>query len=127
MERMLETVVVVIPMGRTLRMHDAHGITMRVIAGTGWVTERGDPEDYTLGAGEERRICSRGLTLVHAFGDTRLELSAPLGRALATVELGGSYREYAAAVWNEQLRHVASRAVAAVRGWVGTRRPASVR
>ena len=120
MERMLETMVLVIPKGRTLRMHDAQGITMRVIAGTGWVTERGDPEDYTLGAGEERRIGSCGLTLVHAFGDTRLELSAPLGRALATVELGGSYREYAAAVWNEQLRSVASRAIAAVRRWTGT-------
>ena len=127
MDRMFETMDVVIPMGRTLRMHDANGITMRVAAGTGWVTERGDPEDYALGAGESRRIGSRGLTLVHAFGDTRLELSAPSGRALPTIEVGGGYREYAAAVWNEQLRHVASRAVSAVRARVGTRRPASAR
>lgn len=113
MERMLETMEVKIPAGRTLRIRDARGTPVRIVEGTGWITEEDDPEDYALGPGDSRTIGTQGLTLAHAFEDTRIELS---GRA--TVELGSHYGEYAAAVWHEQLRSAAASAMASLRAWL---------
>ncbi|MBC8023620.1 MAG: DUF2917 domain-containing protein, partial [Burkholderiales bacterium] len=103
MERMLETLDVAIPKGRTMRVRNAKGTTLRMLEGTGWITEESNTEDYTLGAHESRCVGTDGLTLVHAFEDARLALEAPASTGAATVELGGGYREYAAAVWGEQV------------------------
>lgn len=109
MERMLESIEIAVPAGRTLRIHRAKGAVLRVVQGTGWITEEGDTEDYALGAGDTRRIGSAGLTLVHAFDAARLVLESASGSRCVTVELGGFYREYAAAVWREQLAGVGRR------------------
>jgi hypothetical protein len=103
MESMIESVAITIPCGRTLRIRNALGVTLRVAQGTGWITEADDTEDYALSAGGFRRIGTSGLTLVHAFDDVSLAIEGSGRAAAATLELGGGYREYAAAVWREQL------------------------
>jgi hypothetical protein len=113
MERMLETLEVTIPQGRTLRIHDASGMTLRLLDGDGWITEEDDTTDYILGAGEARRIETRGMTLVHAFREARVVIES----GAAQVELGGGYREYAAAVWMEQMAAVARAAGRKMRAW----------
>jgi hypothetical protein len=115
MEKMLETLDVAIPCGRTLRISHARGMKLRVIAGNGWVTEEGNVTDYALGAGGERRIGTDGLTLVHAFDAARITIEAPAHASSLTVALGGGYREYASAIWRQQLAAVASRAMRALR------------
>ncbi|HEU5310632.1 MAG TPA: DUF2917 domain-containing protein, partial [Candidatus Eisenbacteria bacterium] len=67
MERMLETLDLTIPAGRTLRIHDARGTTLRVTEGCAWITEYANADDYVLEAGDARRVAGNGLTLVHAF------------------------------------------------------------
>jgi hypothetical protein len=102
MERMLETLEVTIPQGRTLRIRNAAGTTLRLLDGAGWITEEDDTNDYILDAGDTRRIGTRGITLVHAFREVRVTIES----GMAQVELGGGYREYAAAVWMEQMAAV---------------------
>jgi hypothetical protein len=106
MEKMLEILDAAIPAGRTLRIRNARGVMLRVAEGVGWITEEGDNDDYALGPGNSRRIGTSGLTLVHAFEDARVALEAGLSSEPFTVDLGGGYNEYAAAVWHEQLAHV---------------------
>ena len=104
MERMLETLEVTIPAGRTLRIHDARGVTMRVVEGCAWVTEEANAEDYVLDASDERCVAGHGLTLVHAFKESRVTLDGTLAMARPSFEMGGGYNEYAAAVFIGMLR-----------------------
>jgi hypothetical protein len=113
MERMLETLDVRIPRSRTLRIRDAAGTTLRLLDGAGWITEEGDTNDYILEAGDARRIGTRGITLVHAFREARVTIES----GVAQVELGGGYREYAAAVWMEQMAAVARAAGRKMLAW----------
>jgi hypothetical protein len=112
MERMLETLEVTIPAGRTLRIRNARGTTIRVLEGGGWITEQDDTEDYVLEAGDQRTVGTAGVTLVHALRTARMAVSGH-----AAVELGGGYREYAAAVWSGQVAAVARAAGRKMKAW----------
>jgi hypothetical protein len=103
MERMLETLSISIPKGRTLRMRNAQGLALRAVEGTLWITEERDPADYALEAGDGRHVKSCGLTFVYAFEATRVELEAPAGAPMPAFEIGGGYNDYAAAVWKTQV------------------------
>ena len=76
MERMLETLEVTIPQGRTLRLQAPAGTTIRVVNGTGWITEENDNGDYVLASGDGRRVAATGLILVHAFREARVEIES---------------------------------------------------
>ena len=104
MERMLETLDLTIPAGRTLRIHDARGTTLRVTEGCAWITEDANPDDYVLEAGDARRVAGNGLTLVHAFKAVRMCVEGRRAAAPTTFELGSGYNEYAAAVFMVGLR-----------------------
>jgi hypothetical protein len=113
MERMLETLEVTIPRGRTLRIRNASGATLRLLDGTGWITEEDDTNDYVLDTGDTRRIGTRGITLVHAFREARMTIEP----GVAQLELGGGYGEYALAVWMEQMAAVARAAGRKMQAW----------
>ena len=127
MERTLETLKISIPQGRTLRVRDAQGLTLRAVEGTLWVTEERDTEDYVLATGECRRIGNRGLTLVYAFDAARVELEASVGAAKPVFEIGGGYNEYAAAVWTTQVGMALRQAWRAVGRIARPARPANAR
>ena len=113
MERMLETLEVTIPRGRTLRIRNAAGATLRLVDGAGRITEEDDTNDYVLDAGDARRIGTRGLTLVHACDEARVTIES----GVVQVELGGGYREYASTVWMEQMAAVARAAGRKMQAW----------
>jgi hypothetical protein len=109
MESMLETMNVTIPSGKTLRVRDAGGLSLRIVEGTAWITEDGNPNDYSLAEGEVRLVASDGLMRVHAFEETLLSIAAPRGSNRATVEMGAGYNEFAAAVWWRSVADVVRR------------------
>jgi hypothetical protein len=113
MERMLETLEVTIPQGRTLRIRNAAGATLRLLGGAGWITEEDDANDYVLDVGDARRIGTRGMTLVHAFHEARITIES----GAAHLELGCGYREYAAAVWMAQMAAVVRAAGRKMQAW----------
>jgi len=61
--------------GQTLRVTDALGSTVRVSAGSVWITEENLPKDVVLEAGASYRLSGKGLALVHAFGDATVALA----------------------------------------------------
>jgi len=116
MERMLQILEANIPAGRTLRIRNARGATMRVLEGTAWITEEDDTEDYALATGDGRRVGTPGLTLVHAFHPVCLAVENPANGRLE-VMLGGGYNEYAFAVFREQAWAMMRAAGRKMRAW----------
>jgi hypothetical protein len=97
MARMIEVVETTIPKGRTLRIQDGKHLELRVVTGSLWVTQEGDPEDIVLGATDAHRIDRDGVTLVHAFGAVRLQIASPAG-TVPSITLGGGYRDVGSSV-----------------------------
>jgi hypothetical protein len=97
MERMIEVVETTIQKGRTLRIQDGKHLELRVLTGSLWVTQQGDPEDIVLGATDTHRVDRDGVTLVHAFDAVRLQIASPAG-TVPSITLGGGYREVGSSV-----------------------------
>lgn len=82
----------VIHKGRTLRLNDGAGFTLRVLEGRAWLAEERSAGDRVLDAGDAAQIDCLGLVLVYAFTEARVEI-APSGEAPApAMEIGGDHR-----------------------------------
>ena len=57
-----------LPPDQILRLTDARGTRLRVVAGTGWLTIDHDPRDLILNPGEEWLVDGRQAVLVTALG-----------------------------------------------------------
>lgn len=100
MERIIDVIETTIPKGRTLRIQDGKGLELKVVAGSLWVTQAGDPNDDVVEATGTYRVNRNGLTLVHAFKDVRLQIAHAASSAGApSVTLGGGYREVGASAF----------------------------
>ena len=62
---------------RSLDIQDGAGITVRVTRGNVWITQRGDPRDVVLCAGQSFKLDRNGLALVAALGGTASVLLVP--------------------------------------------------
>jgi hypothetical protein len=113
MERMIETLETVIPLGQTLRIQDGKGIALQVVTGCLWITQDQDPDDQVVGACESFRVSRGGLTLVHAAKETRVRIVSASQASMPTLTLGGGYREYGAGV----VRSIFAEWAAGIRGW----------
>jgi hypothetical protein len=50
-----------------VRIEDGRGTMVRVVSGSVWITEEGDPRDRFMAAGARLAIASDGVTLVSAL------------------------------------------------------------
>lgn len=62
--------------GNLVRIKDGRGMLVRVISGSVWVTEEGDPRDRFVSGGSTFRVASSGLTLVSALSRSTIALSS---------------------------------------------------
>jgi hypothetical protein len=119
MERTTEMMETAIPKGRTLRIRDGKGLELKVVSGSLWVTYEHDTDDSVVDAGDTFRVSRNGLTLVHAFKETRLQIASPAEAGAPSLTLGGGYREVGASVvatiFGEWLREIHGWFVAGVR------------
>ena len=92
MERMMQTVEMTVPQGRTLRVQDGKGLDLHVVAGRLWITQAEDTEDKVLEATESFRVGRDGVTFAHAFKEVRLRITSPAEAGAPTLTLGG-YRQ----------------------------------
>jgi hypothetical protein len=53
---------------------DLRGVMIVPMEGQVWVTQRGDPEDHTLGPGERFTITRRGRVVVQGINQSRFRL-----------------------------------------------------
>jgi hypothetical protein len=82
------------------------GERVRILAGSVWLTEEGNPHDAFLASGEEISLGSRGLAVVEALGPARIQLVEDLpGRS--PIARG------AARLWRRAARWIAPRALVA--------------
>lgn len=93
MARMTETVEATIPQGRTLRIQSARGVELRSAQGRIWVTYEGEAVDTVVEACGTLRVTRDGITLVHAFEETRLRIAYPADAGAPSMTFGGGYRE----------------------------------
>jgi hypothetical protein len=119
MERTTDTMETTIPNRRTLRIRDGKGLELKVVSGSLWVTYEHDTDDIVVDAGNTFRVSRNGLTLVHAFKETRLRIASPAEAGAPSLTLGGGYREVGASVvstmFAEWMREVRGWFVAGVR------------
>ena len=57
---------------------DARNLSIACQAGKLWITQPGDPNDYTLVPGEIFRISRKGKIAVTALDDARVSFTAPI-------------------------------------------------
>ena len=98
MERMMQTMEMTVPQGRTLRIQDGKGLDLHVVAGRLWVAQADDTEDKVLEATESFRVSRDGVTFAHAFKEVRLRITSPAEAGAPTLTLGGGYRQVGASV-----------------------------
>lgn len=60
--------------GQTLRLRDALGASVAVVAGEVWLTQEGDPKDVVLAAGEHHVVERGGLSVLQALDDARVTI-----------------------------------------------------
>ncbi len=114
MESMLDVMETTIPRGRTLRIQDGKGFSLKVVAGCLWVTQDGDTEDAVLNASDTFRVSRDGVTLVHAFKEVRLRIGYAAEAGAPSITLGGGYREVGASV----VRTMLAEWLHEIRGWI---------
>jgi hypothetical protein len=79
-----------LPGGSLVPFASAPGERVRVVYGSVWVTEEGNPSDAFLASGQEISLQSRGLAVIEALGPARIQLCRearapyPLLRAAGT-------------------------------------------
>jgi hypothetical protein len=61
-----------------VRIEDGRGTTVRVVRGSVWITEEGDPRDRFMTAGARLAIASPGVTLVSALTPSTISLTRTL-------------------------------------------------
>ena len=103
MERFVESIEVLVPKGRTLRIRNGKGSEIGVSEGCAWVTQESDTADKVLEAGDTFRLDRDGLALAYACRATRVVVKATRFGAAFSVTHGAGYREYAASVWNSMM------------------------
>jgi hypothetical protein len=69
--------------GNLVRIVRGRGMLVRVLSGSVWITEEGDPRDRFMAAGARLAIASNGITLVSALAPTTISLTARRRRNLA--------------------------------------------
>jgi hypothetical protein len=69
--------------GNMVRIEDGRGMMVRVVSGSVWITEEGDPRDRFVTAGRYVRIVSSGVTLLSAFSRSSIALTSPYERGFA--------------------------------------------
>ena len=118
MARTTETMEATIPQGRTLRIQNAKGVELRPVQGRIWVTYEGETIDTVVEARSKLRVTRDGLTLVHAFEETRLGIAYPADAGVPSMTFGGGYREVGssiiAAMFAEWVRGMRARFATAV-------------
>jgi hypothetical protein len=57
---------------------DLRGLSVVCTEGILWITQEGDLKDYVLEAGQRYVIARRGLVVVEACSDARLQIAPPL-------------------------------------------------
>jgi uncharacterized protein (DUF3084 family) len=65
-----------------VRIEDGRGTMVRVVSGSVWITEEGDPRDRFMAAGARLAIASDGVTLVSALTPSTISLTARRRRSL---------------------------------------------
>lgn len=65
--------------GQTLDLRDGEGARIRVLSGELWITQQGDRRDPVIPAGGEFAIDRDGLTLLHAFRHSLVDVQEPAG------------------------------------------------
>ncbi|HJT60818.1 MAG TPA: DUF2917 domain-containing protein [Burkholderiales bacterium] len=68
--------------GSLVRIVRGRGMLVRVLSGSVWITEEGDPRDRFIAAGARLAIGSNGITLVSALAPTTISLTARRRRNL---------------------------------------------
>lgn len=69
--------------GNMVRIEDGRGMMVRVVSGSVWITEEGDPRDRFVTAGRYVRIVSSGVTLLSATSRSSIALSSPYEHGFA--------------------------------------------
>jgi hypothetical protein len=74
MELLTDDLRIQLDRGRTLRLSDALGATVRVTRGELWMTQEGDPRDVVLGPGDTFSIDRGGLSVLQALSAATVTL-----------------------------------------------------
>ncbi|MCA3180649.1 MAG: DUF2917 domain-containing protein [Burkholderiales bacterium] len=74
MDMRTERVRIELDGGQTLRLQDAQGASVVVVAGEVWLTQEGDPKDVVLAAGEGHVVERGGLSVLQALDDARVTI-----------------------------------------------------
>ena len=77
MDMRTERVRIELDGGQTLRLQDARGASVTVVAGTVWVTQEGDPGDVVLTTGERHVVERGGLSVLQALDASRVTIGPP--------------------------------------------------
>ena len=82
MELLTDDLRIQLDRGRTLRVSDALGATVRVTRGELWMTQEDDPRDVVLGPGDTFSIDRGGLSVLQALSAATLTIGpAPAAAA----------------------------------------------
>lgn len=66
----------------TLTLDDARGALVRCLEGDLWITQRGDPTDHVVAAGETFRVDRDGPVVLQAVRAARVTIESPREEAL---------------------------------------------
>ena len=70
----MDSAALALKAGQFVTLEDACGTKIRLQDGTAWVTEEGDPNDFTLFPGEAHTVTHAGRTVVQAMNPARIVL-----------------------------------------------------
>jgi len=70
----MESAALALEAGQFVTLEDACGTQIRIDNGAAWVTEEGDPNDFTLVPGEAHTVMHKGRTVVQAMNPAEITL-----------------------------------------------------
>jgi hypothetical protein len=70
----MDSAALALKAGQFLTLENACGTEIRIQDGSAWVTEEGDPNDFTLAPGEAHTVMHQGRTVVQAMNPAHLTL-----------------------------------------------------
>lgn len=68
--------VLTMPKGSAIRLKDAQGLGLAIVGGMVWITEEGMLEDNFLSSGAAYAVAGRGVVIISAESDARLNIQA---------------------------------------------------
>jgi hypothetical protein len=74
MQLHMESAALALKAGQFVTLEDACGTQIRIQNGSAWVTEEGDPNDFTLVPGEAHTVMHQGRTVVQAMNSAQITL-----------------------------------------------------